>query len=133
MDEPDSMASKLKEFLGRKLDESNTKIKKLKRKNKIYKTMYMITTSFSIVISSVLASFILTIPPLVISILSASSAVLTGISIKLNFQDRALMLKQEIDVLDKIQSELDYVISCNGNLTSEKYQQIISEFKIRIL
>ena len=68
-----------------------------------------------------------------LTILLYSSAVLTGISIKFNFQDRALMLKQEIDVLDKIQSKLDYVISCNGNLTSETYQQIISEFKIRIL
>ena len=133
MDEPDGMTSKLKEFLGRKLAESNTKIKKLKRKNKIYNIAYIISTSSSLVILSVLASFTLTIPPLGISILSAISAVLTGISFKFNFQDRALMLKQEIDVLDKIQSKLDYVISCNGNLTSETYQQIISEFKIRIL
>ena len=133
MDEPDGMTSKLKEFLGRKLDKSNIKIKKLKRANKRYKIIYKITTFLSIVISSVLASFTLTIPPLAISILAASSAALTGISIKFNFQDRALMLKQEIDVLDKIQSKLDYVISCNGNLTSETYQQIISEFKIRIL
>ena len=134
MDEPDSMASKLKEFLGRKLAESNTKIKKLKRKNKIYNIAYIITTLLSIVISSGLASIsLLTIPPLVFTILAFSSAVLTGISFKFNIQDRALLLKQEIDVLDKIRSKLDYVISCNGNLTSETYQQIISEFKIRIL
>ena len=84
MDEPDSMTSKLKEFLGRKLAKSNTKIKKLKRKNKIYNIAYIISTSSSLVILSVLASFTLTIPPLGISILSAISAVLTGISFKFN-------------------------------------------------
>ena len=120
---------KLKEFLGRKLNESQAKIKKQKRKRKITKSLYVITTVSSMVISSVLASIsMLTMPPMVFTILAISSAVLTGISAKFNFQDKTVELSKEIEKLDKIQSKFDYVISCNGNLLSETYQQIMSEF-----
>jgi len=120
---------KLKEFLGRKLNESQAKIKKQKRKRKITKSLNIITTVSSMVISSVLASIsMLTIPPMVITILAISSAVLTGISAKFNFQDKTVELSKEIEKLDKLQSNLDYVISCNGNLLPETYQQIMSEF-----
>ena len=120
---------KLKEFLGRKLIESQAKIKKLKRKRKISKSLYITTSVSSIIISSVLASIsMLTMPSMVITILAISSAVLTGIAAKFNFQDKTVELSKEIEKLDKIQSKLDYVISCNGNLLPETYQQIISEF-----
>lgn len=120
---------KLKEFLGRKLNESQAKIKKQKRKRRITKSLYVITTVSSMVISSVLASIsMLTMPPMVFTILAISSAVLTGISAKFNFQDKTVELSKEIEKLDKIQSKFDYVISCNGNLLSETYQQIMSEF-----
>jgi len=120
---------KLKEFVGRKLNESQAKIKKLKRKRKITKSLYVISTISSMVISSVLASIsMLTMPPMVFTILAISSAVLTGISAKFNFQDKTVELSKEIEKLDKIQSKFDYVISCNGNLLSETYQQIMSEF-----
>jgi len=120
---------KLKEFLGRKLIESQAKIKKLKRKRKISKSLYVTTTVSSIIISSVLASIsMLTMPPMVITILAISSAVLTGIAAKFNFQDKTVELSKEIEKLDKIQSKLDYVISCNGDLLPETYQQIMSEF-----
>ena len=49
---------KLKEFLGRKLNESQAKIKKQKRKRKITKSLYVISTISSMVISSVLASIL---------------------------------------------------------------------------
>src|SRR6476469_2060374 len=117
---------KLKEFLGKKLIESQAKIKKLKRKRKINKSLYITTTVSSIIISSVLASIsMLTMPPMV-TILAISSAVLTGISAKFNFQDKTVELSTEIEKLDKIQSKLDYVISCNGNLLSGAYQEIMS-------
>ena len=120
---------KLKEFLGRKLNESQAKIKKQKRKRSITKSLYVITTVSSMVISSVLASIsMLTMPPMVFTILAISSAVLTGISAKFNFQDKTVELSKEIEKLDKIQSKFDYVISCNGNLLPETYQKIMSEF-----
>jgi len=120
---------KLKEFLDRKLNESHAKITKLRRKRKITKSLNIITAVSSMVISSVLASIsMLTIPPMVNTVLAISSAVLTGIAAKFNFQDKTVELSKEIEKLDKIQSKLDYVISCNGNLLPETYQQIISEF-----
>src|SRR6476619_874948 len=120
---------KLKEFLGRKLIESQAKIKKLKSKRKISKSLYVTTTVSSIIISSVLASVsMLTMPPMVITILAISSAVLTGIAAKFNFQDKTVELSKEIEKLDKIQSKFDYVIAFNGNLLPENYQQIMYEF-----
>jgi len=120
---------KLKEFLDRKLNESHAKITKLRRKRKITKSLNIITAVSSMVISSVLASIsMLTIPPMVNTVLAISSAILTGVSAKFKFQDRTAVLNREIEKLDKIQSKLDYVISCNGNLLSGAYQEIISEF-----
>ncbi len=124
-----TLTNKLKDFLTKKLNESNVKIKKLKRKRTVYKTLFMTTAGSSIVISVVLASVSsLTVPPLVIPILSISSGVLTGLSAKFGFQDKKEKLNIEIKKLNKIQNTLDYVISCNGDLTKEQFQQIISEF-----
>ena len=124
-----NISEKVKQFLTKKLSESNNKITKLKQKRNIYKTLFITTASSSIVISVVLASVSsLTVPPIVIPILSVTSGVLTGISAKFGFQDKKEKLNKEIRELNKLQSTLDYVISCNGDLTAEKFQQIISEF-----
>ncbi len=124
-----TLTNKLKDFLTKKLNESNVKIKKLKRKRTVYKTLFMTTAGSSIVISVVLASVSsLTVPPLVIPILSISSGVLTGLSAKFGFQDKKEKLNSEIKKLNKIQNTLDYVISCNGDLKREQFEKIISDF-----
>jgi hypothetical protein len=124
-----NMSDKLKEFLIRKLYESKVKIKKLKRKRNIKKIIIYTSTILSIVISAVTASIsLLVIPPLVIAILSVTSAILTGISARFNFQDKKIMISREIDRLNKLQAKLDYVVSCNGDLTKEQYQEILKEF-----
>ena len=124
-----NISEKLKQFLERKLIESKVKIKKLKRKRNINKTVIYVSAVSSIVISSVIASVsITTLPPLAVTILSVSSAVLTGVSARFNFQDKTIMISREIERLNKLQIKLDYVISLNGDLTKEKCQQIINEF-----
>jgi hypothetical protein len=124
-----SISEKLNEFFDRKLNESKGKIKKLKQKRKINKVIIYTSTIASIVISSITASVsLLKIPPLAVTILSISSAILTGISARFNFQDKTIMLTREIEKLSKLQNKLDYVESCNGDLTQEEYKQIISEF-----
>jgi hypothetical protein len=70
----------------------------------------------------------ITAPPVVVLILSISSGILTGISAKFGFQDKKEKLNKEITKLNKIQSKLDYVISCNGDLTQEEYKDILREF-----
>ena len=124
-----NISEKVKQFLTRKLSESNNKIKKLKRKRTIYKILFITTASSSIIISVVLASVSsLTVPPIVIPILAITIGVLTGISAKFGFESKKERLNKEILKLNKIQNTLDYVISCNGDLTDEQFQQIVLEF-----
>ena len=124
-----NMSEKLKIFLERKLIESKGKIKKLKRKRNIYKTIMIVAAVSSIGISAVTASISITImPPIAITILSVGSAALTGISAKFNFENKTIKITREIERLDKIQSKLDYVVSCNGDLTKQEYNEILKEF-----
>jgi p-aminobenzoyl-glutamate transporter AbgT len=68
------------------------------------------------------------IPAVVITMLSAASAILTGISARFNFQNKKIQINNLIEKLNKIQSMLDYVISCNGDLTQKEYQEILKDF-----
>jgi len=68
------------------------------------------------------------IPTIVITMLTAVSAILTGISARFNFQNKKVEISNLIDRLNKIQSKLDYVISCNGDLTQNEYQEILKDF-----
>ena len=70
----------------------------------------------------------ISIPIIIITVLSASSAILTGISSRFNFQSKKYEMNILIDRLNKIQSKLDYVVSCNGDLTNTEYQRILNEF-----
>src|SRR5690349_12262655 len=99
-----NISQKLKEFLNKKSDESKIKIKKLKRKRTVYKALFITSAGSSIVISVVLASISsLTLPPIVVPILSIAGGGLTGISAKFNFQDKKEKLNKEIERLSKIE------------------------------
>ena len=130
-DHDQTLSSKVKDFLARKLEDKQLNIKKLKRKRKIVKVLYYSTTIFSIVISAILASMstIISIPPITITILATTSAILTTISTKFNFKDKNNQLSRDIEKLDKLNNRLDYVVSTNGNMTNAEYNQILSEFK----
>jgi len=88
------------------------------------------TVVSSIIISAVTISLtsVVSIPIIVVTVLSASSAILTGVSARFNFQNKKVEINNLIDRLNKIQSKLDYVISCNGDLTQKEYQEILREF-----
>ena len=130
MDEPGFLISdKTKDYLERKLNESKIKIKKLKRKRKINKVLIITTVGSSLIISAVIATMSVSIiPPVAITILPMASMLLTGVNARINFQDRQIQITREIEKLDKIQEKIDYVVSCNGDLTKEEYQQIRNEF-----
>ena len=124
-----SISDKVKEYLERKLNESKVKIKKLKRKRKVNKVLIIITVGSSLIISAVIATVSVTVmPPIAITVLSISSMILTGINARINFQDKLVQITREIEKLNKMQSKLDYVVSCNGDLKKEEYQQILNEF-----
>jgi hypothetical protein len=124
-----SISGKVKEYLERKLCESTIKIKKLKRKRKINKVLIITTVGSSLIISAVIATVSVTVmPPIVITVLSIGSMILTGINARINFQDRQIQITREIEKFNKIQGKLDYVVSCNGDLTKEEHHQILNEF-----
>lgn len=124
------LSQKLRNFLERKLEESQSNIKKLKTKRKVVKTLYYVTTVLSIVVSTVLVSTSLatTIPPIAIALLSMCGGILTAISTKFNFKVKNNEITIEINKLNNLRGTLDYIISCNGNLDQEKYQEIINKF-----
>ena len=123
-----NISVKLKTFLQRKLEETSLRIQKVKRKKRIVQILSISTAVLSIVISAIVAS--LALPPLAVSIMCVSSAILTGVNLRFNFQNKTVDLKNLIDKLNKIQAKLDYVISCNGNLTQTAYQEILKEFNL---
>ena len=78
-----NMSEKLRTYLERKLAETSLKIINEKRKKRIIQTLSISTAVISIVISAIVASIAL--PPLAVSIMCVSSAILTGVNLRFNF------------------------------------------------
>lgn len=128
----DTVSEKVKTYLNKTLKDCEKKLKKLKRKRKRIKILYIVTVVLSIIISAMVTviSTMAIIPVIVITVLSAISAILTGISARFNFHDKKTEIKELIKKLNRIKSKLDYVISCNGDLTQIEYEQILREFNL---
>jgi hypothetical protein len=125
-----TVSEKVKEYLKRKMDDCEEKLLKLKRKRKVIKTCYIVTVLLSIGLSSVVSVISMTtvVPIIVVTVLSAFSAGLTGISVRFNFHNKKAEIKCLIEKLNKIKAKLDFVVSCNGNLTDAELEQIIKNF-----
>ena len=130
MTEEHNISEKVKEYLGRKLTNCRTELIKLKRKKKRFHILYVSTVVSSIIMSTVNSSLtgIISVPIIAITVLSAGSAMLTGLSARFNFHNKKIEINNLIDRLNKIQSKLDHVISCNGGLTQNEYHEILKEF-----
>ena len=76
---------------------------------------------------SVLSTMTL-VPMIPITIMSAICAILTGISSRFDFHHKKAEIKDLIDKHNEIKFKLDYVVSCNGDLTHEEYNQILKDF-----
>ena len=85
-----NISEKVKEYLIRKLNDCKQALTKLRRKKKIIKILYVSTVVSSIIIATAVASLtsMIFIPAVVITMLSAASAILTGISARFNFQNK---------------------------------------------
>jgi flagellar basal body-associated protein FliL len=124
------ISDKVKDYLKRKLEDCEKNLNKQKRKRKRIKYLYI-----SLILLSILASAAVSVISLmtsahfmIVPVLSAFSGVLTMISSRFNFQNKKAEIKSLIDKLNKIQSKLDYIISCNGDLTADEYGQILKDF-----
>ena len=83
MTDENTISEKVKTFLGRKLAESQTKLKKLKRKRKIIKISYCTLVILSVTTSGVVVSLtsFAGVPIIAITILSTFLGILTALSI----------------------------------------------------
>ena len=123
----------VKLFLDNKLKECEVKIKKMKRKRKIVKFIYgttiIISVSVSTLAAAVSGSFSLPLlPALIITSLSTIGALSTAISTKFNLKNKKEELNNMIFRLERLKQQMNYVITCNGNLTEKESNDIVKEF-----
>ena len=71
----------------------------------------------------------LAFPPLVVTSLSITSAIMSGASIKMNFSAKSKNISKLLAKLNKLQIKLDHVVSCNGDLNEAEYQSILRDFE----
>ena len=122
---------KVKNFLQIKLEECQEVIKKRKRNNKINKIIYSVSIVVSITGSSIaviLSS--VSVPPIAIACISSLATLTSALSVKFNLRGKKDKLERNIQELNKIKDRLDYIISCNGDLTEEECNKILEEFRI---
>ena len=120
-------SEKTKLYLTKKLSEIEIKLKRTKKKTVIIQTIGSILIIGSMSASVLIAS--LAFPPLVVTSLSITSAIMSGLSIKLNFSAKSKKISKLLAKLNQLQIKLDYVVSCNGDLTEAEYQSILRDFE----
>ena len=119
-------SEKTKLYLMKKLNEIEQKIKKTKKKKKILQIIGGVVILGSMASSVLIAS--LAFPPIAVTSLSITSAILSRISMKFNLTGKGRKISKLMEKLNKLQIKLDYVISCNGDLTETEYQTILRDF-----
>ena len=124
------ISDKVKSFLALKQSEYEKKIIKYKRKNRIIKVLYATSMIISITSSLVISTSMLGIPAIIITILGATGALSTSLSLKFNLKGTKTKIEKTIINLNKIKSKLEYIINCNGDLSEEEYLDILREFEL---
>jgi len=127
-DRTNIVSEKAKVFLTRRLDLCKKKLKKTKQKKKLLQVVGVVFVVASVSCSTLVASLLF--PPLVISGLAITSALLTGLSVRFNFQGERNKYSSLAEKLNKLELKLDEVISRNGELTEKEYRECIEEFNL---
>ena len=122
-----SPSEKTKLYLTKKLSEIETKLKRMKKKKIIIQTIGSILIIGSMSSSVLIASLVF--PTLVVTSLSITSAIMSGLSIKMNFSEKSKKISKLLTKLNQLQIKLDYVVSCNGDLKEAEYQSILRNFE----
>jgi len=78
--------------------------------------------------STVIVLSAISVPPLVVLCLSAFNTITTGISVKFNLRDLKTEISDNSRKLNIIKDKLEYVVSCNGNLSKDESDAILYEF-----
>lgn len=122
---------KAKQFLERQLVLYKGKIKKLKRKRRIVKTLFanliLISLTTSMICATLSGLVFVPLPLFLLPTLNMVGGIATALSVKFNLENKKNELNIAIDELDKIQQRIDFVVSCNGDFTEAEYKQIMLE------
>ena len=122
---------KAKLFLEKQLIEFKRKIKKLKKKRKLVRAIYVnlivISVTSSMVCATLSGLLFFPIPLFIIPTLNITAGLCSALSVKFNLEGRKNELKETIDQLNKIQRQIDYVVSCNGNFSETEYKEIMKK------
>src|ERR1051325_8626898 len=123
----------IKLFLDNKLKDCETKIKKMEEKEKIVKIVYgatiIISVSVSTLAAAVSGSFSLPLlPTVIITSLSTVGAISTAILTKFNLKNKKEELNNMISRLERLKQQMNYVITCNGDLIKTESNHIVKEF-----
>ena len=121
-----SPSEKTKSYLTKKLSEIEMKLKRSKKKKIIIQTIGSILIIGSMTASILISS--LAFPPIIVTSLSITSAIMSGASIKMNFSGKSKKISKLLAKLNQLQIKLDYVVSCNGDLTEAEYQSLLRDF-----
>jgi hypothetical protein len=122
---------KVKIFLITKLEECEKSIIQNKKKYKIIKITYFIMMTTAIIGSTIVSvGSALVVNPLIFCIISATTAIITAIGFKFNIENVKIELNKKIQHLHNIKDKLDYIISCNGDLTEIECNKILNDFII---
>jgi hypothetical protein len=68
------------------------------------------------------------LPTFIITSLSTVGAISTAISTKFNLKNKKEQLNDMISRLERLQQQMNYVITCNGDLTENESNKIVKEF-----
>jgi len=102
-------------------------------KRKKYKTVKILCgllVTLSIVgNSTVIVLSAITVPSIVVLIISALNTITTGLNVKFNLGDLKTKISDNIRKLNFIKEKLEYVVSCNGNLSKNESDAILCEFR----
>ena len=122
------VTDEMKAHLTSKLLRYEKRIKKKQLKYKIIKILGISSTISSVVITVASAATLPILTPILSSILISSAAFLTGMGGVFNFNRKTKKLHVLIQELEKVRKTLEYVITCNGNLTEEEYLKMLKEY-----
>ena len=122
---------KAKQFLERQLVLYKGKIKKLKRKRKIVKSLFVnlivISMTSSMVCATLSSLIFIPLPIFLLPMLNMIAGFTTALSVKFNLEGKTDELKKTIKQLGIIQQQIDYVVSCNGTFDAEQYKRVMRE------
>jgi hypothetical protein len=120
------ISDQVKQFLTEKLESCHAKLLKTKRQRRLLQILCASTILSSIILSTLVAS--INLSHLAVTLISISSAILTGISSQFHLQDKKHEITKLVLHLHKLECKMQYVINCNGGLTNDEYDTILKEY-----